>query len=333
MYYLAFGLTCSNETGSYLSNYAKIAGEYTAEETLPDGVTADDLLNSTTYVAAKQTGLATALNVSVPDVTITGFTITPHHGRRPAAVGRQLVSHVSVTTSFTVNIAGSNSADSLSASIANASTAIEAETNNAMAAADWSGEPVLTAAPTMAAPTMGAAASTAQVTDAPTPVPVIIGASMGGVAATGDPHLQNIYGERFDLVQAGRHVLVHIPMGASSEGTLLRVEAEAQRLGEQCADMYFQELNLTGRWAEAVQAGGLRFRAKEAVAKDPKWIKFGRVDVKVAHGHTQQGTRYLNVYVKHLNRAGFAVGGLLGEDDHRHEATPPADCVHHRLSI
>ena len=43
----------------------------------------------------------------------------------------------------------------------------------------------------------------------------------------------------------------------------------------------------------------------------------------------QSGVKYLNLYVKHLGRAGFAVGGLLGEDDHKDAMTPPADCAHH----
>eukprot|EP00959_Pyramimonas_sp_CCMP1952_P269012 5624606-Pyramimonas_sp.AAC.1 len=70
-------------------------------------------------------------------------------------------------------------------------------------------------------------------------------------------------------MQAGRHLLVQIPRGARTEASLLRVEAEAQRLGGSCADMYFQELNVTGRWADERQAGGLRYRAAEAVAEDP----------------------------------------------------------------
>jgi len=291
-------------------------------------------MSSTTYVSAKKTGLANALNVSVSDVEITGFVITTHPDRRPAAV-RQLSrdSHVTVTTSFTVEIVGSKSAASLTAAIVANADAIEAETNEAMAASDWSTEPVINVAPTLTAPSVGAAGSTAGVTTAPTPVPVVIGASMGAVAATGDPHLQNIFGERFDLMQAGRHLLVQIPRGARTEGTLLRVEAEAQRLGELCADMYFQELNLTGKWVEAKQAGGLRYRAAEAVTEDPKWVQFGRVDLKVAHGHTLEGIRYLNVYAKHLNRAGFSVGGLLGEDDHSKEATSPKSCKHRRMSL
>jgi len=291
-------------------------------------------MSSTTYVSAKKTGLANALNVSVSDVEITGFVITTHPDRRPAAV-RQLSrdSHVTVTTSFTVEIVGSKSAASLTAAIVANADAIEAETNEAMAASDWSTEPVINVAPTLTAPSVGAAGSTAGVTTAPTPVPVVIGASMGAVAATGDPHLQNIFGERFDLMQAGRHLLVQIPRGARTEGTLLRVEAEAQRLGELCADMYFQELNLTGKWADEKQAGGLQYRAAEDVTQDPKWVQFGRVYLKVAHGRTLEGIRYLNVYAKHLNQAGFSVGGLLGEDDHSKEATTPKGCKHRRMSL
>jgi len=290
-------------------------------------------MHSAPYVAAKKTGLAAALNVTASDVNITGFTITDLSDRRFTPLARQSSALVSVTTSFTVAIAGMNSADSLSAALAAAGNATEAETNAALAAADWSGEPVLTAPPVLSGTAMGAAASTAGVTSAPTPVPVVIGASMGAVAGTGDPHLQNIYGERFDLMQAGRHVLVHIPRGARSEGTLLRVDAQAERLGEACGDMYFQEVNVTGRWVQAKHAGGLRYRAAEVAPKDPKWATFGRVDLKVGHGHTGQGIRYLNVYVKHLNRAGFSVGGLLGEDDHSEEETAPTGCRRKRFSI
>ena len=35
----------------------------------------------------------------------------------------------------------------------------------------------------------------------------------------------------------------------------------------------------------------------------------------------------LNVYVKRLGQSGFAVGGLLGEDDHEDASAPPEACV------
>merc|ERR1719343_257407 len=148
----------------------------------------------------------------------------------------------------------------------------------------------------------------------------------GGASAVGDPHLQNVHGERFDLMKAGHHVLINIPRGASAEEALLRVQADARRLGGNCDDMYFQELNVTGSWAEAKQAGGYHHSVSQSGVESPEWIAFGKVELKVVHGLTNSGFRYLNVYVKHLGRAGFAVGGLLGEDDHEDVITPPEGC-------
>jgi hypothetical protein len=148
----------------------------------------------------------------------------------------------------------------------------------------------------------------------------------GAGAAVGDPHLQNVHGERFDLMKPGRHVLINIPRGKRAEDALLRVQAEARRLGGSCADMYFQELNVTGSWAEARQAGGYRYVAGDA--KTRGWLALGQVELKVVHGRTESGIQYLNFFVKHLSRTGFAVGGLLGEDDHEDVIIPPPGCDH-----
>jgi len=184
-------------------------------------------------------------------------------------------------------------------------------------------------------------------TPSPTPIPTILPSpsptssptsptggttSSGVVAATGDPHLQNVFGERFDLVRPGKHVLVNIPQGESAENAMLRVDSEARQLGGHCKDMYFQEINITGEWVEATLPGGLRFQARNAPKDRPEWIRFVKVSVKVAHGRTQQGAQYLNFYVKHLGRAGFLVGGLLGEDDHKLATTPTKACLH-RVSL
>jgi len=149
-------------------------------------------------------------------------------------------------------------------------------------------------------------------------------------AAVGDPHLHNIYGERFDLMQPGRHTLIRIPRGApATAALLLDVSAKVRQVGSVCSDMYFRELNITGAWAESEQAGGFRFRADEASCDGESWkmsLGDGKIDLKVAHGCTSQGARYLNFYVKHLGRVGMAVGGLLGEDDHTAAATPQERC-------
>jgi len=147
----------------------------------------------------------------------------------------------------------------------------------------------------------------------------------GNVAAIGDPHLRNVYGEAFDLMQPGMHLLVRIPRSAAAD-RLLQINARAQRFGLGCTDIYFQELNVTGAWAEAKQTGGFRFRAGDVGSEESKWIRFEKVDVKVVHGHTLHGIKYLNFYIKHLEHTGFDIGGLLGEDDHNTESTPDRNC-------
>merc|ERR1712194_950899 len=126
----------------------------------------------------------------------------------------------------------------------------------------------------------------------------------------------------------GKHVLINIPRGSSGEDALLRVQADARRIGGHCEDMYFQQVNVTGSWAEAKQAGGYRYGVSQSAVETPQWVAFDTVQLKVVHGHTDSGLQYLNVYVKHLGRAGFAVGGLLGEDDHKDVMIPPAGCTH-----
>lgn len=148
------------------------------------------------------------------------------------------------------------------------------------------------------------------------------------VQGVGDPHMQNVYGQRFDLMKSGMHTLVSIPRGAAKR--LLHVEAEAEREGAHCADLYFTALNITGTWTHPRRA--YHFLARDAPLKKPKWMSFGKVHVKVVHGHTLQGFRYLNFYVKNLQRTGFVVGGLLGVDDHTRAATPGSECVH-RLTL
>jgi len=139
-----------------------------------------------------------------------------------------------------------------------------------------------------------------------------------------------MYGERFDLMREGTFTLINIPRGQPAHDALLVVDAKAQALGGQCSDMYFVRLNITGAWANTAQAHV--FHANGARDEKPKWSKFGPVELKIVHGITDKGARYLNFYVKHLGRAGFEVGGLLGADDHTDAAMPTQMC-HKALSI
>jgi len=164
-------------------------------------------------------------------------------------------------------------------------------------------------------PSTRAAVVVCDTTAPPTPSPA---------SATGDPHLVNIHGERFDLMKSGKSVLIQIPRG---HGEQLTVDADARRLGVQCGDIYFQSVNITGAWADKVRAGGLTFTAGgDETVKMSGWTRFGPLKLKVVNGRTGQGIEYLNFYVKHLKEAGAAIGGLLGEDDYTEAATPEEGC-------
>merc|ERR1719382_1225357 len=146
--------------------------------------------------------------------------------------------------------------------------------------------------------------------------------------AFGDPHLVNMHGERFDILKEGKFVLLRIPKGAI-ETALLNVAAETQRSGKACSDLYFKTLNVTGNWAEEAHPGGLRYFAnKPSKAARRTWMRFRTVDLKVRWGRTGDGIEYLNLFVRHLDTAGYPVGGLLGDDDHKAIATRTADCKH-----
>jgi len=170
------------------------------------------------------------------------------------------------------------------------------------------------------------AATTAAPTPPPTPAPPSTPSPAptgGSVQATGDPHLMNLLGQRFDLHKEGLHTLVRVPR-AERGAALLVVEAEARQMGVACADMYFQSVNLTGRW---VGSQGRVFSAGHVAKTDSqRWLRYGKVELKVVEGHTKSGIVYLNLFVRHLKFAGYPVGGILGMDDHAAAATPSQKC-------
>ncbi|CAK0799773.1 unnamed protein product [Prorocentrum cordatum] len=213
--------------------------------------------------------------------------------------------------------------------------------------------PSPTPGPATPSPTPGPTPSaTPGPTPSPTPGPAPPAAGPGGGAtATGDPHLVNVYGQHFDLYQPGVHLLLQVPRGAARNATQLHLEARAEKLGASCSDLYFQALNLTGLWVEEelhfqsrnrtsdfLEAargahgkiqGGLQFFA-DSPDKRPNspWMYFGGVGLKVVWGHTGSGIKYLNVLLKHVSKAGFLIGGLLGGDDHTSVSTPSKQCKH-----
>jgi len=101
-------------------------------------------------------------------------------------------------------------------------------------------------------------------------------------------------------------------------------------LGAQCADIYFQEVNVTGAWADIQHPGGFRFHANESTDKSVVTkLTLGKIDLKIVRGSTAQGISYLNVRAQRLSTIGVPIGGLLGEDDHTAEEMPSQECGRH----
>ena len=94
---------------------------------------------------------------------------------------------------------------------------------------------------------------------------------------------------------------------------MLRVDAGTSRLRGECADVRFQEANVTGGWLMATLASGFRFLVQGGGDESPTWSMIWRVHVKVAYGRARQGIQCLSFYVKQTGHVGFAVGEFSGE--------------------
>jgi len=236
--------------------------------------------------------------------------------RRGASVSDDM-DEIEVT--YSVEVPGGDDADSvdqqqidsLSANLAPVTAEdytqdFESEMSGVAGAASFGVEPVANSA---AAPT--ATAEQDPLTPAPTPSP-----TSGVVSATGDPHLVNIHGQRFDLMQPGLHTLVHIPRRAEAARTFLDIRAAVQRVGASCADMYIMSINVTGVWASAPKhPAGIFFSVKKS-EQNLGWQNLGQVKLKVVQGHTKTGIAYLNFLIQGLSKVEYSIGGLLGVDDH-----------------
>jgi hypothetical protein len=153
------------------------------------------------------------------------------------------------------------------------------------------------------------------------------------MAAVGDPHISNMRGEHFDIFQAGVLTLLHLPRHADPNGTLLLVEADARRMGDECA-VYFQAVTISGVWTN--RSRPVKFlanpHARPLDMKWKEWIRFGTVELKVVH--RSKGVDYLNFYARTAGQAEYEIGGLLGIDDHTNVSTRPRKCSHqHKAAV
>jgi hypothetical protein len=145
-------------------------------------------------------------------------------------------------------------------------------------------------------------------------------------SAVGDPHMTSITGAKFDITRSGNHTLFHIPRFSAKEAALVDVSAFVKREGLACSDIYINSLHITGKWADDKQSGGFSFFADHRSHVSGRWMPFGKLELKVVHGKTNRGVKYLNLLAKHLSKVSIPIGGILGLDDHTEAATSDAHC-------
>jgi len=173
-------------------------------------------------------------------------------------------------------------------------------------------------------------------------------------SASGDPHLVNIRGERFDIYKVGQVEFLRVPYQSKKElanftalATIQDVSGSTSRCEE---SRYITSIMFGGAW--------LGERALEvSMDQGHMNVLHGGVPVKpslqplsiggMVHAqmldetllHLQIGAAkivisrdiqpvhfFLNVQATALGKLGYRIGGLLGEDNNADVSTPPAEC-------
>jgi len=86
----------------------------------------------------------------------------------------------------------------------------------------------------------------------------------------GDPHVTNIKGESFDILQAGTFKMLSLQSRApASTEIFLEVNTKISRLGEECSEAYIEQISLSGSWLSKMGYNLVEIRGK------PNFIEIG----------------------------------------------------------
>jgi len=116
--------------------------------------------------------------------------------------------------------------------------------------------------------------------------------SSSPIQVTGDPHVINVRGERFNIMQIGSHVLMELPRGSKLHQVHLRVDADVEQFGD-CRTLYMQGLQVTGKWLESPGLpGSLEFRARGGN------LSFGGPGIDAGHALLRAGNTTVSSLVE-----------------------------------
>lgn len=181
----------------------------------------------------------------------------------------------------------------------------------------------------------------------------------------GDPHLRNMQGEDFDVMQEGNMLLVETPRHSSPSTLDFALRANIERLGAApCGPTYITSVDIEGRWVGDsihIKAGKYeqtpKVQDRHAFAirlLEGEWCSHAKyaddyggylelssgavvqtkdrafvLKVKGLNIVVSQPKRprvFLDVQIKGLETLQGEIGGLLGIDDHSEAEALPAEC-------
>jgi hypothetical protein len=143
------------------------------------------------------------------------------------------------------------------------------------------------------------------------------------IQVTGDPHVINVRGERFNIMQIGNHVLLELPRGSKSHQVHLRVDADVEQFGD-CRTLYMQGLKVTGKWLESPGfPRSLEFRAGGGN------LSFGGPGIDAGHALLRVG----NITVSSLTEFSSLLPGALAEVSEARLPARPNKPPHKRIRM
>lgn len=221
----------------------KVIGEVSFEVADPEAFVG----NPETFVSVKE-AIASTSGINASEVTITRYKIgngpwRTYDDTRSRQLRDASTSAASISYDFEVSTSTLSAASVLAAASAVVPAVLVQVLNTALTthgvAADVTGASV-------AAPVAVERTKAGNAIISGTPAPTVASSTFADSAALGDPHVTNIYGERFDINRAGAFVLIQIPRDDPTAKSLLTVDGEVQH-GTICTKML---------WITRLRVGG-----------------------------------------------------------------------------
>jgi len=179
-------------------------------------------------------------------------------------------------------------------------------------------------------------------------------------SASGDPHVINTRGERFDIFKTGQMEFLRVPyesVSGNANFTLLTTIENTRESITQCDESrYITSLLFGGAWFSGqplevtmdhgqmvVRLGGVPVKPSpqprtlgnmlQLHMPDENQVHVGVGEMWIDVSSDLQPVHYfLNMQARSLGSLGSRIGGLLGEDDHVAVSTPPPGCKFAKLT-